>query len=70
MSLRGMRVLTFFTVRGGPEYNLYNMRSRKPDHIRKGGIEWDESGLYFVDKVEDIDSGSVEAFASEAVLRK
>ena len=35
------------------------MRSRELDHLRKGGIEWDESGLYIVDKVENIDSGSL-----------
>ena len=89
-----MKVLTFFTVRGGsgktvlsaafasyvsytlgkkamvldfdgPEYNLYNMRSRELDHLRKGGVECDESGLYIIDKVENIDSASLESFTSD-----
>lgn len=94
-----MKVLTFFTVRGGsgktvlsaafasyvsytlgkkamvldfdgPEYNLYNMRSRELDHIRKGGVEWDESGLYIVDKVENTDSESLDRFAASIMRIK
>ena len=89
-----MRVLTFFTVRGGsgktvlsaafasyvnyflgkramvldfdgPEYNLYNMRLRELSLMKEGDADCDKDGLYIVEKVENIDSRSLEAFASD-----
>ena len=60
-----MKVLTFFTVRGGsgktvivldfdgPEYNLYNMRARELDYMRGNGIKSDAADLrYLKDEFE------------------
>ena len=72
-----MKVLTFFTVRGGsgktvivldfdgPEYNLYNMRARELDYMRGNGIKFDANDLFIVDKVENRDSDSLDALSAD-----